>query len=800
MFVLLAHASRRRLLVALPAVVLGSLLRAVGLLVLRRAGAAADELAALGGLLTHPGTLHRARARRRSERTVPPGVAGALLASRTVRLRARVEAAGGWLSSASSARRARSVGQDPDDDLAPLADGALRAVLGRPGVLLVLALALVALVAERALLVVHGGVLSGGRLLPAPGGAHDLWTAWTASWSSTGVGTGASPPPLLAVVAALSTLLLGKAELAVDVLLLAAVPLSGATAWLAARRAVESPVLRLWAAATWALLPVATGAVAAGRLDAAGLQVVLPLVAVAVARLRRDVSGAWHRAWGAGLLLTLACALSPALLLVAVPLLVATAVAALVLAPSPQRTAAARRAVALVLVAVLPLLLLLPWTASALRHPALLAAGPGRLVADPALSDPALPAWHLPLLSPGGAGVPPVWVTVGLLLAGLGGLLRLARRRVATAAWAATLGALLVALVLARSTVSTGGPAAALWPGPALQVAGLGVLLAAVVAGDGVRERLSRVDFGWRQATASAVAVLAAATPVLAAAAWVVRGADDPVRRDAPQVLPAFVAADLAGAPGVRALVLHVRPGGGVGYDLTTGAGVHLGAGDLPLEPSQERRLNAVVADLVTAGGGPAAEALATRAVRYVALPAGSASTRAGAAVVSALDGQTGLVRRSSEQVLLWQVQVPTARLVVLHAPLTASARRDAAPAPDQLAAAPPEPVPATAGDIRTRLPAGSGDRLLVLAEAHDRGWTATVDGRSLPAGTAWGWAQAFVLPPGTGTLVVRHSPGRRSAELAVEAVALVLVAALAVPGARPRHALEPAPDAEVPA
>ena len=50
-------------------------------------------------------------------------------------------------------------------------------------------------------------------------------------------------------------LLFGNASAAVSVLLLAAVPLAGLTAYLALRRVTSSPVLRIWGATTYALLP-----------------------------------------------------------------------------------------------------------------------------------------------------------------------------------------------------------------------------------------------------------------------------------------------------------------------------------------------------------------------------------------------------------------------------------------------------------------------------------------------------------------------------------------------------------------
>jgi hypothetical protein len=135
----------------------------------------------------------------------------------------------------------------------------LRSVLQRPAVAVVLLLALLALLAERAVLTPGDGLLQGGRLLPVPDGASDLWAAYASTWSSTGPGSPAPAPPRVAVLAALSTLLLGKPWLAVDLVLLAGVPLAGLTAYVAARRLVASRVLRAWAAITWALLPVPPG-------------------------------------------------------------------------------------------------------------------------------------------------------------------------------------------------------------------------------------------------------------------------------------------------------------------------------------------------------------------------------------------------------------------------------------------------------------------------------------------------------------------------------------------------------------
>lgn len=769
LFVLLAHAAGPRLLLTLPRLTAACLLRALGFLLTRQVGAARDEVAALVSVVGRPGRLHAARRARARTRTVSPRSVKPLLGKRSGRARARFEAVADWLSGgaapgASPLGALGDAGPDgPDDldDLTPAGRGLLTRLLVRPGVVLTLVLALIALVAERHVLWLKGGALFGGRLLPAPSGARAVWASYAASWHPTSVGSAVDAHPSTGAVAVLSTVLLGKAWLAVDVLLLASVPIAGAVAYAVAGRLTRQPALRLWAATTWALLPVATGAIAAGRLDAAVVQIALPALAGAGAGLlRRDRSG-WRRAWALGLGLAVTAAFAPLLWPLLAGLLLVGAVATLSL----------RRVAAALVVAVVPGLVLLPWSLDALRHPDWLLDGPG-----PLLGQPAVPAWQLLLLHPGTG--PAVWVTVGLVLAGLGGLLRRDAHRVAVAAWAVALAALAFAVALVRDGH---------WPGIALQVAAAAILSAALVGANGVRTRLAQSSFGWRQLTAVVIAVAAAIVPLMTAGAWVRGGADHPLQRGARPVLPAFARAELAAEPGVRALVVRARPGA-VGYELMTADGDRLGSADTPPADAQSADLDAVVADLLAARGSDAAEALAIRAVRYVALPVGPGSD----AVAAALDVQAGLSRRASGPVLLWRVVAPTARLTLLRPGLAAAALRgDRGPSRDLLRVAPPLPLLSGREGARTTVGPGPAGRLLVLADAVSDGWHATADGRELPTKTAWGWAQAFVLPPTGGRVVVSYDQAPRHVALTGQALALGVVLVLSAPAARRRRGLE---------
>ncbi len=262
--VLLANLPLPSMVAALAGNAALSTARILFFLLAKRPVAARDEAAAFGYLLARPGLIIGARRRRRHGRRQAYGALRSQI-PRGKSLRKLAEFAVATLFPAS---RAEAVGthhasDDPSDDDSLLTDsGFAQRILTNPGVLLFAALTAVALVSERSLL--GSGPLGGGALLPAWGGASGLWSEYLAGFHAIGVGSAASTPPYVAVVAAVSTVLGGKPWLAVAVILLGCVPLSGIVAYLASRRVTTSRPVRVWLAASYALLPVVTGVVAAG--------------------------------------------------------------------------------------------------------------------------------------------------------------------------------------------------------------------------------------------------------------------------------------------------------------------------------------------------------------------------------------------------------------------------------------------------------------------------------------------------------------------------------------------------------
>ena len=747
----------------------GTFARATGLLLGKLASYALDELWALISVLLRPDLLLAARVARRRTRRGSSRAAHRMLAPRGSGVRHVMETVNlligpGPTAAAGGAHRAIDSGPTAAeaDDMPPWGVGLIRRVAARPGPLLALSLLVLALLACRGLY--GSGRLMGGALLPTPDSAHDLWRTYSQAWHPVGVGSDMGSPPYLAFVALIGALLLDHASAAVDVLLLFAVPLAGVSAYLGLRPVVRAVPLRAWGAATYALLPPVVGAVAAGRLSTTAVAVLLPVTLLLAARAVgiRDVGdgrGSNRAAWGAGLLLAAMTAFAPLVYLVALVLLGLVA----------ATLARGRELARLAAMAVVTPLLLLPWLPTLVAHPKLLLLEAG--LPGPGLTDDRLPAPAILLLHPGGPGMYPLLLTSGLLLAALAGLLRRDRRRLVLAGWCTAGVGMAAALVQTRisirsSTLEATVPA---WSGPVLLVAGAGLVVAAAIGAEGARARLADINFGWRQPVALLLTVVAGLVPVLAAGWWLVNGADNPLGRRDPVLLPAFIAAEGAEPDQPRTLVLRPRAGHRLAYALLRADGPRLGDAETAAGPGRGTGLDGAVADLASGRGGDAAAALLPYGVRFVLM-----TSPLDRNLARDIDTVAGLVRVSGPQgSLVWRVQYPSGRVRVL-------AGRAADPVGATV-------VPAGPVDARAVIHSGPPGRLVVVADQASAGWRATIDGRALHPTTYDGWAQAFRLPARGGHFRLRYDQGPRPLLLVLQAGVLLVVIVLVLPAARLR-------------
>jgi GT2 family glycosyltransferase len=774
LYVLAVNLPLLTMLFTLAGCVAGTLVSAVYFLLTKQFDQAADQMSALNGIFLHPLQLWKARRRRaqgrrqgyNAVRTFIPRARPLRQVSEHIMNLLSPQVAGGLHHASAS-----GAGDEQDEQFIEPPSLARRFMASR-GVQLFTVLLVIALIAERRLLAVSP--LGGGALVPAWGGASALWGEYLAGFHAVGVGSAATAQPYLAVVAALATVLGGQAWLAVDILLLGCVPLAGLTAYLASRRLVPAPAARTWIAAAYALLPVASGAVAAGRLGTTTAFIIAPIIARSAGRmLTAPPRAARSAAWATGLLVAIAAAFVPIIWVIAAGLvLVLLAIRHWVWPVSVVNAA---------IVVLTPFAVLFPWSVKLLASPSafLLEAG----ITPAGLATAGLRPDTLLQLSPGGPGLPPAWVTAGFALAIVATLLR---RRVGlvVAGWSVAIAGFAAALAMSRSTIhaETTGAATSAWPGTALVIAAIGLLIAAApaaewlvsgIAADRPRVRGPEAADGDGRASGTlprAVAILAlaavASAPVLAAWFWMADGVRGPVTTVTSPVLPAFVAASSAGGPQDRTLILREN-NGVLDYSVVRQGDPSLGEPELAGYPPAEQALATQVAAMAAGGadGGDPGQVLTEFGIRWVLLPSPIATS-----LVQRLDASVGLVQLSRAPAYdLWEVTGPVARVRVIGP----AGVGGVTPLSSQVVGMRAVSAPASGGT-------------LVLAEPYG-GWTATINGRPLtplPAPVD-GWAQGFTLPPGGGQLAISRDNTARDLTLIVEGIAFIAICVLALPGKR---------------
>ncbi|MEW2315727.1 glycosyltransferase [Streptomyces bauhiniae] len=749
---LLANTRTAALPWVLLRLVVGTLLRTLAYLVGKVPGQALDEIRGLLGVLLRPERVLAAR-RSRGPSQIDKDELRQLFPPPGATIRATAEQVAANFSSnsdvdTSAGRHGSAVESGPGGDDADFLEieqfARLKRIARKPGPVLFLALLLISLAACRALL--GGGALAGGALLPVPPGASDLWAGFADAWHPVGAGSTTSAPPYLAVVATLASLFLGSTGLAVTVLLVCSVPLAGFTAYFASRPLVSSRLLRAWTAVAYAFLPATTGALAQGRIGTAVLAVLLPLIAragVAASGLANPSGGhgSWRATWAYALLLTITTAFTP----VVWPAALVLGVGVLVLRRSDPVAHLLRFLAQL----GTPLLVLAPWSLTLL---------PTGFFTEAGLDFGASAASASDLLgtSPGGPGTLTGLLFIGIVLAALAALLRSERQLGIRAAWAVALTGLLLAVLANRSA----------WAGPATLVYGIALLAAAALGADGARARVAEQSFGWRQPVAALIALACAVGPLVAAAGWMIRGADGPLERRDPAQVPAFVAEDAGTRDQARTLVLDSDSTARVRYTLVRGSGARMGDGEIAAADGSDTGLDKVVANLVAGSGADQTGQLGGFAVRYVLVHQGTPRQ-----ITRVLDATPGLNRLSQQNGnALWRVDREVSRATLIGAGGSGT--------PQAVAAGPVE--------IHTTVPNGSGGRVLRLADAVSDGWTATLDGKPLTPKTVDGWAQGFELPAGGGKLDVTYdAPFTHTVWLWVQGALAVLLVVLALPGRR---------------
>jgi GT2 family glycosyltransferase len=771
-------------LIALPfqyvRLAVGSALRAVGFLLGKLPSAALDEATAAMRALLRPDRIVAGRLARRKSRTASRSEVRALLpgwwtpyANGLDALLSRFaetfrESAAAVADSAARTLRRRSAdisaiesGPVADDAVdVPWGAGPAAWVARHPMLSLSAALVALSVVAGRGLF--GSGTLQGGGLLPAPDGASAWWRLYTEQWHPVALGSAHAASPYVVLLGSIGTVLLGKAWLAVDLLMLMAVPLAAWGALGLARRMLASRAAQVWTATTYGLLPVVSGAVGSGRLGTVAATILLPwLVRLALPVFADPERSPWRPAFGAGLVLAAMSAFCP----------LAWTVAAAAALPGAAMLVVRRRRAAVVALAAcvaVPIAVLLPWSLRLVAHPSLLLTEAGAL--DP--STRALgsgDAWQTLFGRMAAAGDAPWWIAVGGVIAALAATLRTDRQTSVAAAWTVAGAALAVAALASRHTATApgSGVASAVWVGFPVIAAQGALIVAGALAADGSTAFIQAGRFGWRQPLALLTALIAMATPLAGLAWWVAVAPHGELARTHDTTLPAYIVDQLTSADQQRVLVLRGDTGH-IEYDVVMDDGTRLG--DDSVDPVfGTSALDELVADAVSDGRVAAVDGLADFGIGFVMVPA-----PADPGLVAALDGLPGLSKASTDpdQVVGWKFDRPTG-FARLHDP---SVRGDGGA------------LSASSGSGSTEIDGGSAERVLDLAVPLAEQFEASLGGDALDSEATAGGTR-FAVGADSGRLEFGPS-GQRWRWLVAQALAIVVCVVLAAPAARRRQGI----------
>lgn len=588
----------------------------------------------------------------------------------------------------------------------------------------------------------------------------DLWNRASTGWSDSGFGGGALDGTFAALMIPLS--LAGGSAMGIGLLLSLSTVLAGIAAWFAAGAATRSLAARFLAAVAWGVWPTLIASVADGRVGAVLVHILLPLLALCLARasslFRRERLGDGEEfpkgrvgsqaaTAAASILLVAITAAAPILLM---PLVLAV-VALVFLAKGYQRRTALIVVPALVVQG--PALWHTWLKRDEARWWALLVREPG-----PALASDPVSGWDL-LWGVGKA--PPDWPaatdTGDLVLTYLAGVtlvvaavLALGGVRSALATrmgWFIAAAGLAAAIIAQRTTAveaaADGSPAANGWPGPGLSLLALGLMMA-VLSGSG-----PPTAGAGRGARAAGMIVVSGILAVhVVATAWPGREFGGDVHPVDPSVLPLVAELERTSSPETRVLALSSLDDGSVSYAVLDSDGysalpgrAHLAAdGRLPSgggDVGDITILAPAVSNLAGSGTG-AADLLRDWGIGVVVVTPESGDLEGHLRLTSdlALIGVSGL--GSS-----WEVLPAPGGTKVSRAWLEDSegTRR---------------PLDSDPTGLSARIPASDLDRVVVVAVPADERWWATLDGESLTPVTLAG-RQGFEVGVDGGVLKVGY-------------------------------------------
>ena len=732
--------------------ILGSAIaRAIGYLIAKLPGYAADEILAVGALIIRPGSLIAARKMRRKQRFVSARVIAEFIPPRWSQIRLASETAIETLRSKMFPENVQvstpSVldSNEDEDLLTPVNTNHWFAIFKRPEVIGFLLIAIISLLNSRN----RFGALVGGALPISPSGATDLWRTYFESWHQVGMGSSVATPTWVAITATASLVFLGKVQFLITTFFLLAPVVMMFTVSKLLKRLTNNPWISVPAAFLYAMSPVAIAAISTGHIATVLFLVLAPYVALLLRDIEKIEEFTWRRIAGISLLLAVLYGFS---LMIFVIGLMAGLVSTMSDYEKHAKEANSQfylhrlqKRAALIFI---PFLMNVPYSLEALVNPSRLLVEPGLLISG---GGPFLTL----LGNPGGTNALPMWLVSPILLVLIVSLFSSTHaRRIAEYG----VGALVLAVILSALSVSTHGNEGStkVWSGSVIVLVTLAAISAGTVLLDRLRETLVLSHVHYRHIL-SALLLFTTFAYSVAAIGWsVTKGADSLVQTNRETVMPAFLSVEK------DTKILVLREVGSenakkIQYQLSRGKDISLGEPDVA--PAQNSAIAEAARGLIDGSGVSSSSTLSDFGVKYLFVKAPFKKE-----IIRTIDGLGGFTRTSATALgVVWKVSAPASRLMFIG---TDGVRKEL-----------------QAGEVgaRTYVPSAG---TLILTETYNRSWQILENGYRLDRSKNEQGLPTFKVTE-AGEISLIHDGTTRRAWLSLQLIFFVVVLVMALPAGR---------------
>lgn len=763
-YVLLVNAS----LIYLPLLGLqllfGSLLRALGYVLVKLPGYALDELGAVALTLIRPREIFAARRARKRAKLVAASAVKRYLPPRGVQLRLAYERARNAIERYLQGRMKFTLlpqGDQPsvldlndeslaEEDILVTDQGSrLRALFARPLFLFAAAVLAMTLIAARNRL----GELAGGALLAQPDSGMELISKYLESWHPISLGSSANSPTWILVVGVISTLTLANLPLLITLFFLLAVPIAILIGYRFAKQWTSSNLLALAAALVYGFSPPILYSVTHGGVGPLVIALIAPWVISSM--LRAFEVGQWsiRNLASTGILYGLLLAFSPpAFIVVSAWHFLVSAI------QSTQRFLSVDRDWNLILGSIYRRSALLltaiainiPWSLELLLHPSRALLEPGiNLPSESALLFTVNPGTSWWLIS-----AAPVIITFALF--------RSANR------FPAFVALFVFGVSSLLSLFDIPGHGTSRLTDPTLGGALMLLIALAIVSGltllEDVIPSIRQAALDLRHIATFTIALSVVVTTLLSILWWIGPGANSPLRTGSHFKVPEFITANASTEERYKSLILKAQDERLLYYIVRDR---ELEIGDSELIYGSERQIDQAVAGLVTGVSADASAVLGRNGIRYLFLAApynkGLART---------IDGLGGFTRASStDDGIVWKVVGASSRISLI--PFERSAPSDGIEL-----VIPSDEVSAEGTLTRAGV--------ISLAERFDGRWKLYVDNVSIPLTESIdGLPQFEVQEP--GDFILFHDGTSRRGWISLQFIFFALALILAAPARRRR-------------